>query len=105
MKRILIALAVVALGIMAVIAFKNQMQTVTVGEMYRGDGDVVTVEFVGRGDSVLIKYPGVFAVSDGQLRTTMVVYRDGKRLYAQMMEAFKQEYQHVQTTPPPQRQP
>ncbi len=105
MKKALAVIAVIAFVIFALNAFRDQAKTVIAGEEYSGKGGIVTVEYVGRGDSVLVKFPGVFKLVDDMMSMTMVVYRtpEGRYCLAEML--FKQRFDHVNSTPPGTRQP
>lgn len=105
MKKFLyIVLAIAAVAFVANLAAKMG-RDIEVGGTYRGEGRTVTVEYVGRGDSVLVRYPYQFELAEGALASTYVIYSgEGRRSY--MMELiFKQKFERVHSTPPEPRQP
>ena len=101
MKKILLAILAIVVFV-ALLSSLSQMSTkVVVGDQFQdSQGRVVTIEYLGRGDSILAQYPGVFTLSDDQLHQSMVVFsRDGQR-FAMNAIHFKQKFEHVNTRVP-----
>jgi len=105
MKKFFAVAAVVVFALLMYGTLRDMNKTLIVGDPYKGGGEVVTLQYVGIGDSILARYPGEFALSDDLRSIPMVVFKSEKRMYALIESEFKRKYDHVQTTLPNKRQP
>lgn len=94
---VIILIAIVRFGINVT----EGREEVAAGQQWKTDknNSLVTVLDVMRGDSVLIKYPGVFMLTKDALTSRMVVFRDqaSQSMHAQADVWFAQKHTRVYT--------
>jgi hypothetical protein len=103
MKKFFAVVVVIILVIAGINAFRDQStsDSLVTGDRYEDDKHlVVVIEGVMRGDSVLLKYPNVFNLTDDMLTQQLVISRSEKtgQLFAQHKLWFAHNHVRVHST-------